>query len=136
MPKILVIDDDESLLVAMRLTLQGHGFQVETAMTPEEGINKVLSARPDLVILDVIMSTGYEGFEVARTIREEHKLVELPIVMLSNVHSVKKIPYRFAPDADYLPVDVFLDKPSDLEEVIPTIKEVLGEQREEPAHPL
>ncbi len=136
MPKILVIDDDESLLVAMRLTLQAHGFKVETAMTPEEGLNKVLSARPDLVILDVIMSTDYEGFEVARAIREEHKLVELPIVILSNVHSVKKVPYRFTPDADYLPVDVFLDKPSDLEKVVPTIKEILGEQREEPTHPL
>lgn len=136
MPKILVIDDDESLLVAMRLTLQGHGFEVETAMTPEEGINKVLSTEPDLVVLDVIMPVGYEGFEVARAIREEHKLVELPIVILSNVHSVKKVPYRFAPDADYLPVDVFLDKPSDLEEIVPTIKEVLGEKREEPTHPL
>jgi two-component system response regulator MprA len=136
MPKILVIDDDEDFTFAMQVVLEMHNFEVITAMTPEDGINKVLSAKPDLVILDVIMSSGYEGFEVARTIREEHNLIELPIVMLSQVHSIKTVPYRFAPDKDYLPVDVFLDKPADLEEVVDAIKEVLGERREEPAHPL
>jgi DNA-binding response OmpR family regulator len=136
MPKILVIDDDEDFLFSMQVVLEMHSFEVVTAMTPEDGINKVLSTRPDLVILDVIMSSGYEGFEVARVIREEHNLIELPIVMLSQVHSLKKVPYRFAPDKDYLPVDVFLDKPADLEEVIDAIKGVLGERREEPAHPL
>ena len=136
MSKILVIDDNEDFVVAVRLVLETHDFEVETAMTPEDGINKVLSTKPDLVLLDVIMSTGYEGFEVARTIREEHDLRDLPIVILSNVHSVKNVPYRFAPDEDYLPVDVFLDKPSDLEEVVDAIKEVLGERREAPEHPL
>jgi hypothetical protein len=82
------------------------------------------------------MSTGYEGFEVARVIREEKNLTELPIVILSNVHSVKQVPYRFAPDEGYLPIDVFLDKPPELEDVVDTIKEVLGKRREAPEHPL
>jgi DNA-binding response OmpR family regulator len=136
MPKILIIDDDKDFSFAMQLVLEDHGYYVETAMTPEDGINKVLGTKPDLVILDVIMPTGYEGFEVARALREAHNLRELPIVILSNVHSIKKVPYRFAPDEDYLPVDVFLDKPSNLDEVVDTVKEVLGERREEPAHPL
>jgi DNA-binding response OmpR family regulator len=136
MHKILVIDDDEDFCTAMRLVLEAHNFEVETAMTPEDGIKKVLNTEPDLVLLDVILPSGYEGFEVARAIREEHKLRELPIVILSNVHSVKKVPYRFAPDEEYLPVDVFLDKPPELEAVVDTIKDVLGERREEPRHPL
>jgi DNA-binding response OmpR family regulator len=136
MPKILIIDDDKDLLFAMGLILKNHSYEVETAMTPEEGIKKVLATKPDLVILDVIMPSDYEGFEVARAIREKHDLIDLPVVMLSQVHDVKKVPYRFAPDKDYLPVDVFLDKPADLEEVVDTIKKVLGEHREEPAHPL
>jgi hypothetical protein len=52
------------------------------------------------------------------------------------VHDVKKVPYRFAPDEDYLPVDVFLDKPTELDALIDIIREVLGERREEPEHPL
>jgi CheY-like chemotaxis protein len=136
MPKILIIDDDKDLLYAMGLILENHGYGVETAMTPEAGVNKVLATKPDLVILDVIMPSGYEGFEVARALREKHGLIDLPIVMLSNVHHVKQVPYRFAPDEDYLPVDVFLDKPADLEEVVDVIRDVLGERREMPKHPL
>jgi hypothetical protein len=60
----------------------------------------------------------------------------VPIIMLSNIHSIKKVPYRFAPDETYLPVDVFLDKPIEPEGLVETINELLGERREEPRHPL
>ena len=136
MTKILVIDDDADFLLAVRMALEAHNFEMEEARTPEEGISKVLSVNPDLVILDVMMPTGYEGFDVAREIREKHKLIDLPIFMLTSVHSVKKVPYRFAPDEDYLPVDVFLDKPIEPEQLVDTVQEILGERREEPKHPL
>jgi DNA-binding response OmpR family regulator len=136
MTKILVIDDDPDFLLAVRMVLEAHDFEMEAAMTPEEGISKVLSAKPDLVILDIMMPTGYEGFDVAREIREKHKLIDLPIFMLTSIHSVKEVPYRFAPDEDYLPVDVFLDKPIEPEQLVDTIQEMLGKRREEPEHPL
>ena len=136
MHKILVIDDDPDFFLAVQMVLEANDFEVEAATTPEEGISKVLSTKPDLVILDVMMPTDYEGFDVAREIREKHKLIELPIFMLTSVHSVKKVPYRFAPDEDYLPVDVFLDKPIEPEHLVDTIQEMLGTRREEPEHPL
>lgn len=136
MAKILVIDDDPDFLLAVKMALDAHAFEVEEATTPEEGIKKVLSLKPDLVILDVMMPTGYEGFDVAREIREKHKLMDLPILVLTNVHSAKKVPYRFAPDEGYLPVDVFLDKPIDPEHIVDMIQEMLGERREKPEHPL
>jgi len=136
MTKILVIDDDPDFLLAVRMVLEAHDFEMETAMTPGEGISKILSVKPDLVILDIMMPTGYEGFEVAREIREKHKLIDLPILMLTSIHSTKKVPYRFAPDEDYLPVDVFLDKPIEPEQLVDTIQEMLGRRREEPEHPL
>ena len=134
MPKILVIDDDPDFLLAVQMVLEAHNLEMETAMTPEEGINKVLSTEPDLVILDVMMPTGYEGFDVAREIREKHKLIDLPIFMLTSIHGTKEVPYRFAPDEHYLPVDVFLDKPIEPEQLVDTIQEMLGERREEPEH--
>jgi len=136
MTKILVIDDDPDFLLAVRMVLEAHDFEMEAAMTPGEGISKILSVKPDLVILDIMMPTGYEGFEVAREIREKHKLIDLPILMLTSIHSTKKVPYRFAPDEDYLPVDVFLDKPIEPEQLVDTIQEMLGRRREEPEHPL
>jgi CheY-like chemotaxis protein len=136
MPKVLIIDDDPDFNYVAQMVLEAHGFEVDTATTPEGGVNKVLSTEPDLVVLDVMMPTGYEGFDVAREIREEHNLTELPIVILTNVHNVGEVPYRFAPDEDYLPVDVFLDKPVDPEMLVDIIKEMLGERREELEYPL
>ena len=136
MPKILVIDDDPDFRYAVRMVLEAEGFEAEMAADGEEGIAKVLDAQPDLVTLDVIMGEDLEGFEVARTLREDYDLVDLPILMLTAVHSVKQVPYRFAPDKDYLPVDVFLDKPIEPETLVETIKEMLGQRREEPEYPL
>ena len=136
MSNILVIDDDPDFLLAMQMVLKAHDLEVETATTPDEGIRKVSSTEPDLVVLDVMMPTGYEGFDVAREIREKHNLRDLPIVILTSVHSVRKVPYRFAPDENYLPVDVFLDKPIDPDALVDTIKELLGERREEPEYPI
>jgi len=75
-------------------------------------------------------SVGYERLIIATG------LIELPIFILTNVHSTKKVPYRFALDEDYLPVDVFLDKPIEPKQLVATIQEMLGERREEPEHPL
>jgi len=136
MPKILVIDDDPDFRYAVRMVLEAEGFEAVMAADGEEGIAKVLDTQPDLVTLDVIMGEDLEGFEVARTLREDHDLVDLPILMLTAVHSVKQVPYRFAPDKEYLPVDVFMDKPIEPETLVDTIKEMLGERREEPEYPL
>lgn len=136
MSKILIIDDDPDFLLAVQTVLEAYDFDVETATTPEEGVSKVESTEPDLVILDVLMPIDYEGFEVARVIREEQHRTDLPIVILTNVHNVKKVAYRFAPDEDYLPVDVFLDKPVEPKALVAIVKEVLGERREEPKYPL
>jgi CheY-like chemotaxis protein len=136
MSKILIVDDDPDFLYTVQIVLEKAGFEVETATTPEGGISKVQSTEPDLVVLDVLMPSEYEGFEVARAIREDLHMTELPILMLTAVHDVKKVSYRFAPDKDYLPVDVFLDKPIELESLAEIIKEVLGERREKPEHPL
>ena len=136
MSMILVVDDDKDILYTLRLVLEGEGFEVETATTPEEGIEKVLDLEPDLLVLDVIMKGGLEGFEVARALREEHDLVDLPILMLTAIHSVKEVPYRFAPHEEYLPVDVFMDKPIEPDLLVNTIQEMLGERREEPEYPL
>jgi DNA-binding response OmpR family regulator len=136
MSKILIIDDDPDFRYAVQMVLEAEGFETEMAATGEEGVSKVLDTQPDLVILDVIMVKDLEGFEVSRTLREEHNLMELPILMLTAVHSVKQVPYRFAPDEEYLPVDVFMDKPIEPETLVETIKEMLGERREKPQYPL
>ena len=126
MAKILIVDDEEDIHQAYGMILEANGFEVCSAYDAEEGIEKIRSEKPDLVVLDVLMPRDYEGFEVALKVREELKLRELPILMLSAVHEVKKVPYRFAPDDAYLPVDFFLDKPVEPKDLVEKIREMLG----------
>jgi CheY-like chemotaxis protein len=136
MTRVLIVEDDNDFLLALRTVLEAQGFETDEAATSEEGIEKVLSVQPDVVILDVMLPGGHEGFEVARALREKHGLKDLPIVILTSLHQKQDVAYRFAPDETYLPVDVFLDKSADLEQVVETIKELLGERRDEPKYPL
>ena len=126
MPKVLIIDDDKDFQLATAAMLKNGGLETASAFNADEGKEKVISEKPDLVILDVMMPNGYEGFDLARTIREDLKNRELPIILLTAVHAAKKVPYRFGPDEQYLPVDFFYDKPVDPEVLLNKVKELLN----------
>jgi two-component system KDP operon response regulator KdpE len=79
MPKVLVVDDDPSLLKAMRIGLTARGDEVVTAHTGAEAVNQVALVRPDLVILDLGLP-DLDGIEVCRRIRA---FSAVPIVVLS-----------------------------------------------------
>jgi two-component system alkaline phosphatase synthesis response regulator PhoP len=113
--KILVIDDDDDLVLAMRLPLEAAGYKVSRAANAEEGLKKVKEVHPDLIILDVMMDTTTAGFQVSLTLRSRDPKSEyaayrhIPILMLTAIHQTT--PLRFGPDQDYLPVDAFIEKP-------------------------
>jgi len=127
MPKILVVDDDADFQRVHRVVLESRGFEVSAAYTAEEGLEKIRDEEPDLVILDVMLPDGHEGFEVARQVREELGQRDLPILMLTSIHARRQVPYRFAPDDEWVPVDVFLDKPVEPEMLVNKVVEMLGE---------
>ncbi len=127
MPKVLVVDDDPDFQEVHRVVLESRGFEVSAAYTAEEGLEKIRDEEPDLVILDVMLPDGYEGFEVARHVREELGLRDLPILILTSIHARKQVSYRFAPDDDWIPVDVFLDKPVEPAMLVNKVVEMLGE---------
>ena len=79
MTKVLVVDDDPSLLKALRIGLTARGDEVLTAHTGTEAVNQVALGVPDLVILDLGLP-DLDGIEVCRRIRE---FSQVPIVVLS-----------------------------------------------------
>ena len=133
---VLIVDDQGGILKLIGRIYHDEGFKVHVATDGTRGLEKALELKPDLVILDVMMPDGYEGFDVARTIREEMGLRDLPIVLLTNLHARKKVAYKFAPDETYLPVDVFLDKPVPPDDLVATVKELLGDSSVVPETPL
>ncbi len=79
---ILVIDDDLSSQKAVESLLLHQGFDLIFASTGKEGIKLAIAAKPDLILLDVMMP-GMDGFEVCSLIRAEEILGEVPILMIS-----------------------------------------------------
>jgi CheY-like chemotaxis protein len=133
MAKILIIDDDADMVLATRMCLESGGHQVVDASSPAEGLQKVKSEKPDLLILDVMMDTATAGFQTALTLRSTDADSEfaafrrMPIVMLTAIHSTT--PLRFGPDSEYLPVDTFVDKPIDPDKFLKTVNELLASRK-------
>ncbi len=80
METVLVVEDDPAMLRALKDNFEFKGYKVITAADGEAGLNAALDAKPDLIILD-IMLPKINGYEVCRLIREEK--LEMPIIMLT-----------------------------------------------------
>jgi CheY-like chemotaxis protein len=129
MPKILVIEDDPDMVMAIRMPLEANNYEVFEAYTGEEGLRKVKEVEPDLIILDVMLETTTTGFQISLQLRSPDPESEyaayqhIPILMLTAIHTTTSL--RFAPDQEYLPVDVFIDKSVDPDVLLSTIDKLL-----------
>jgi len=110
--KILIIDDDPDITEAMRAILENKGYEVVNALDSGEGMNRLKEARCDLIILDVMMRTSQEGFELSRELKHNVRYRDIPILMLTAVRQKTGLDFRpAAGDESWLPVEGFLDKP-------------------------
>ena len=80
MEKILIVEDDPTMLRGLKDNFEFKGYRVVTAADGEDGLNAALNEKPDLIILD-IMLPKINGYEVCRLIRKEE--LEMPIIMLT-----------------------------------------------------
>ncbi|HSR33553.1 MAG TPA: response regulator [Anaerolineae bacterium] len=127
--KILIIDDDPDLVEVIRLTLEASDYQVFSAASGAEGLEKIKEIHPDLIVLDVMMDYTTEGFQVSLALRSPDQESEyapyrdIPILMLTAIHSTT--PLRFGPEEDYLPVDDFVEKPLEPGDLVRKVEELL-----------
>jgi CheY-like chemotaxis protein len=108
---VLVIDDDIDLVEIIRVTLEREKMRVIDAQNGERGFALAKEQRPDLVLLDVMMGTVDEGFQVAYRLRSEPLTKDIPIIMLSAVGERTGFTFDKGRDAEFLPVSEFLEKP-------------------------
>jgi len=108
---ILVIDDDIDLVEIIRVTLENQGFGVIDAQNGEHGMRRAAEDKPDLILLDVMMGSVDEGFQVAYQLRDQEATKDIPILMLTAVADQTGFSFDPDKDADFLPVNEFLEKP-------------------------
>jgi len=103
--KILVVDDDEMVLIALEELLRSRGHEPRTVPGGREALDALSQEAFDLVILDIIMP-GMDGYEVCRKIRQEEKWQKLPVIMLTAMSGEED-----RRKGDAAGADLFLPKP-------------------------
>jgi DNA-binding response OmpR family regulator len=132
--KILIVEDNPDMAVALRMPLEANGYQVSIAFSGQEGLQKVKEVRPDLIILDVMMETTTAGFQVSLELRSPDPRSEyadyrhIPILVLTAIHTTTSL--RFGPDEAYLPVDDFVEKPVNPDVLLEKVRALIERPRE------
>jgi DNA-binding response OmpR family regulator len=120
--KILVVDDEQSMTRMLKRNLEATGrYDVRTENSGEAGVAAAREFQPDLILLDVMMP-GNDGGEVAAKIKEDKRLVNIPVVFLSAI--VKK--EETQPTGGNIGGLTFLAKPVKLDDLITCIENHLG----------
>jgi CheY-like chemotaxis protein len=121
--KVLMIDDDPEFVEAISNLLDAKGYDVHTASNGKEGIEKAKAQNPDIILLDVMMTTKDEGFNVARGLHDNEQLKDTPIIMMTGIRREMNLPFGFEPDEAWLPVRKVLEKPVKPEVLLAAIAE-------------
>ncbi|MBN2019185.1 MAG: response regulator [Sedimentisphaerales bacterium] len=124
--RILIVDDDADITEAMRIVLESKGHTIDAAIDSKDAASRIKSQKPDLIILDVMMSTKSEGFDFARELKKDAKTRDIPILMLTAIKEKTGIDFKpAAGDETWLPVEDFLDKPVKPEQLIEKVESLL-----------
>jgi DNA-binding response OmpR family regulator len=121
--RILVVDDDPTIVRLLTVNLEMEGFQVLTASNGREALEAVARERPDLVLLDVMMPV-LDGLEVVGRLRRDPVTADLPVILLSAKAQESDIRHGMGAGADE-----YVTKPFDPSELIETIGRVLRARR-------
>lgn len=123
--KILLIDDDVDFTESNRDLLEAFGYDVVIAHDGTAGLEKARTEKPDLLILDVMMTTDTEGFDVARKIAETPELKHMKVIMVTGITKEMKLPFGIEPDENWLPVERVMEKPIDPDRLLKQVEKSL-----------
>jgi len=110
--KILMIDDDPDFVSGIKAILDKAGFEVEVAYNPKDGMQALQTKKYDLLLLDIMMGRGAEGIMIARKLRKDIKLRELPVLILTGMR--EQIAFLFPGEPvhpRFVEVDEMVEKP-------------------------
>lgn len=123
--KILVIDDDANLVAFMTALLQDNGYQVVSARDGKEGLEKVGTDKPDVVLLDITMPEK-SGVRFYRDLRENAATKALPVIMVTGV--MEEFKKFISTRRQVPPPEGYLSKPVDKDELLCTIAAILAKK--------
>ena len=127
--KILIIDDDPDFRKVVTMMLESGAYDVITAENPQEGKEKLFSERPDLILLDIMMDTLFDGFSLCNDIKTSKEYEEFrgtPVIFVSAVKERAGSRFTFDPSEQGLVgPDDYIDKPVQPDDLFARIDKLL-----------
>jgi len=127
--KILVIDDDPDFLEAVTPILETARYNVVTALNPNEGKEKIFAEKPDLILLDIMMDSLFDGFSLChaiKTSKEYNEFKDTPIIFISAVKEKTGSRFQFKGEQEGLVgPDDYIDKPVKPNDLLARIERLL-----------
>jgi DNA-binding response OmpR family regulator len=119
--RILLVEDEEDMVYAIKLELESHNFEVATAKDGLEGLEKARHDMPDLIILDIMLPKMY-GYKVCRMLKFDAKYKHIPIIMLTSKvqKEDEKIGFEVGADA-------YITKPFEPQKLLAKMQELIKE---------
>ena len=121
MKKVLLVDDSSTVLMMEKLVLKKRAYQIVTASNGEEGVERALAERPDVILMDVVMPR-MNGFEAVRRLRQQEATRDIPIIMVTTRGESDNVETGFASGCND-----YITKPVDALELLTKLKDQLGE---------
>ncbi len=113
--KIVIVDDDIDIINVVKSILTAHGYQVLSANDKVEGLELIRKQKPQLAILDVMMTTDFEGFELAQEMANDESLKDIPVIIQTSIEvltttkpSVQAMAQQFRQKPEYSDLRVIL----------------------------
>lgn len=116
--RVLLIDDDRDFVEATRTVLDSVPYHVDVAYNGRAGLAQARAARPDLIILDIVMP-GESGFDIYDELQAESGLADIPVIMLTSLSSGLGTPTVAKRNVDYI------EKPIRPTELLKKIKSLI-----------
>jgi two-component system alkaline phosphatase synthesis response regulator PhoP len=110
--RLLMIDDDPDFVAGIKTILDNAGFEVEVAYNPKDGMQALQTKQFDLLLLDIMMGRGAEGIMIARKLRKDAKLREMPVLIITGMR--EQIAFLFPGEPvhpRFVEVDELVEKP-------------------------
>ncbi len=124
MKRILVVDDDRDFQKITRMILESGNYEVLTAGNGEQALEVMRRDKPDLVLLDIMMSYILDGLDVRREMAQDERLRDIPVIMVTSLTG--KHARSSLPSDEYIPESEWLHKPIDPAALLQLIQGKLG----------
>lgn len=121
MAKVLVVDDDPDFVKVTSKVLEKAGHEVVSAANGAKALKTMRQEKPDVVLLDIMMSYILDGLDVSREMAEDPDLKDVPVIMVTSLTGVKGS--GMFPTDEYIPVDEWLSKPIDPDTLVERVNE-------------